>query len=103
MDEIKACSPYLERQIRIIKPEIIVTLGNHSTRYILSKANVKSEGITEVRGRLYKEKLFDIPVKIIPTFHPAAALYNPAYLSSLEEDFQSVKAELAATVLSHRR
>ncbi len=102
-DEIEACAPYLDRQIRIIKPEIIVTLGNHSTRYILSKVNVEVEGITGVRGRLYKERLFDIPVRIVPTFHPAAALYNPAYLSNLEEDFQRVKDELAATVLSYRR
>lgn len=102
-DEIEACAPYLDRQIRIIKPKVIVTLGNHSTGYILSKVNVKVEGITGVRGRVFKEKLFDIPVRIVPTFHPAAALYNPAYLSSLEEDFQRVKAELAATVLSNSR
>ncbi len=102
-DEIEACTPYLDRQIQIIKPEIIVTLGNHSTGYILSKVNAEVGGITEVRGRLYKEKLFEIPLKIIPTFHPAAALYNPAYLSNLEEDFRRVKDELAATVLSYSR
>lgn len=93
-DEIEACTPYLDRQIRIIKPEIIVTLGNHSTRYILAKVNAEVKGIVEVRGRLYKEKLFEIPLKIIPTFHPAAALYNPAYLSGLEEDFITIKTEL---------
>ncbi len=102
-DEIEACTPYIDRQIQIIKPEIIVTLGNHSTGYILSKVNIKSEGITGVRGRLYKERLFDLQVRIIPTYHPAAVLYNPAYLSSLEEDFRRVKAELAATVLSYSR
>lgn len=96
-DEIKACAPYLDRQIKIIKPEIIVTLGKHSTRYILSKVNTEVGGITEVRGRLYKEKLFDIPLKIIPSFHPAAALYNPAYLSNLEEDFRRIKTELEAS------
>ncbi len=93
-DEIRACAPYLDRQIRIIKPEIIVTLGNHSTRYILSKVNTEVGGITEVRGRLYKERLLGIPLLIIPTFHPAAALYNPAYLSLLEEDFRTIKTEL---------
>lgn len=102
-DEIEACTPYLDRQIQIIKPEIIVTLGNHSTGYILSKVNVEVKGIAEVRGKIYKEKLFEIPLKIIPTYHPAAVLYNPAYLSSLEEDFRRVKAELAATVLSYSR
>lgn len=93
-DEVEACSPYLDRQIRIIKPEIIVTLGRHSTRYLLSKVNVESEGITGVRGRVYEERLFDLPVRIMPTYHPAAALYNPKYRSILEEDFRKVKAEL---------
>ena len=96
-DEIKACAPYLDEQIQIIRPEIIVTLGKHSTRYILSKVNIESEGITGVRGRLYKERLFDFPVRIIPTYHPAAVLYNPAYLSSLEEDFRRIKTELKAS------
>ncbi len=93
-DEISACSPYLDRQIRIINPEIIVTLGNHSTGYILSKINVEFGGITGVRGKVFEGKLFGIPLKIMPTFHPAAALYNPAYLSSLEEDFRVIKKEL---------
>ncbi len=97
-DEIEACSPYLERQIRIIEPEIIVTLGRHSTRYLLSKVNVESEGITGVRGRLYKERLFDLPVRIMPTYHPAAALYNPKYRSSLKEDFRKIKIELEKDV-----
>ncbi len=93
-DEIEACTPYLEKQIQIIKPRVIATMGNHSTRYILSKVNVEVEGITEVRGQVYHQQLFDLPVRIIPTFHPAAALYNPAYLPSLEEDFQKIKKEL---------
>jgi uracil-DNA glycosylase family 4 len=93
-DEIEACTPYLDRQIRIIKPEIIVTLGNHSTGYILSKVNAEVKGITEVRGKIYNGRLFEIPLKIIPTFHPAAALYNPAFLSRLEDDFRMIKTEL---------
>lgn len=93
-DEIEACAPYLDRQIQVIKPRIIVTLGRHSTRHILSKANIEVRGITEVRGRIYVERLLDHPVTIIPTFHPAAALYNPKYRSALEEDFQNIKSEL---------
>ncbi len=93
-DEIEACTPYLERQIRIIQPKFIATLGRHSTRYILSKANVESRGITEVRGRIFKERLFGLHVSVIPTYHPAAALYNPGYRAVLEEDFRRVKAEI---------
>jgi DNA polymerase len=96
-DEIEACTPYLDRQLQIIKPKVIVTLGRHSTRYILSKVNVEIERIAGVRGRLYKERLFDLPVSIIPTYHPAAALYNPAYKSILGEDFQKIKTEIEAS------
>ncbi len=60
--------------------------------------NVDIPGITEVRGRIYNQTLLGIPVKIMPTFHPAAALYNHSYKSKLEEDFASIKAELEAMV-----
>ncbi len=93
-DEIEACTPYLDRQIQIIKPKIIATLGRHSTRYILSKVNVKVSGITEARGRIYTARLLDLPIKVIPTFHPAAVLYNPDYKFALEEDFKIIKSEL---------
>jgi DNA polymerase len=93
-DEIEACTPYLDRQIQIIKPKIIATLGRHSTRYILFKVNVKVSGITEARGRIYKARLLDLPIKIVPTFHPAAVLYNPDYKSALEGDFKRIKSEL---------
>jgi len=93
-DEVEACVPYLDRQIQIIKPEFIVTLGQHSTGYILSKVNVDVGGITAVRGRIFKGRLFELPVRMIPTFHPAAALYNPKYRSVLVEDFRKIRAEL---------
>ncbi|MCZ7371268.1 MAG: type-4 uracil-DNA glycosylase [Candidatus Methanoperedens sp.] len=94
-DEIKACTPYLDEQIRIIKPGIIVTLGMHSTRYILLKMNVEFERITDVRGQIYEGRLLDLQVKIMPTFHPAAVLHNPRYRSVLEEDFRKIKMELS--------
>jgi len=93
-DEVEACSAYLDRQIEIVEPLIILTLGRHSARYVLSKVNVRMKGITEVRGRIYVGKLFGFQVRVMPTFHPAAALYNPEYRSSLEEDFQRMKKEL---------
>ena len=93
-DEIEACTPYLDRQIQIIKPKIIATLGKHSTRYILSKVNIKVDSMAQVRGQVYRESLPGVQVRIIPTFHPAAVLYNPGYRSSLEEDFRKIKREL---------
>ncbi|MCD6528785.1 uracil-DNA glycosylase [Candidatus Bathyarchaeota archaeon] len=90
-DEIEACTPYLDRQIRIIQPKIIVTLGRHSTGYIFSKVGLNFHGITGVRGRVYSKSLFGMPVQILPMFHPAAALYNPNYKAALIEDFKRLK------------
>ena len=94
-EEIRACTPYLEEQIRIVRPEVIVTLGRHSSRYILSFLPVEFDRITDIRGTIYPCVLFDHPVRIIPTLHPAAALYNPAYREALEEDFGVIGRELA--------
>jgi len=92
--EIQSCTPFLERQIKAIKPTLIVTLGRHSTSYILRKMGFETEGITGIHGKLYNGELFDLKVRVIPTYHPAAALYNPRYREALEEDFQVVKREL---------
>ncbi len=97
-DEIAACAPYLDRQIQIIKPKIITTLGKHPAKYILSIVGVEVKGLAEVRGRIYTERLFGTPVRIIPTYHPAAVLYNPSYRSGLEEDFRKMKTELEESV-----
>ncbi|MDL5503946.1 MAG: uracil-DNA glycosylase, partial [Candidatus Methanoperedens sp.] len=71
-DEVEVCTAYLDRQIQIIRPKIIATLGKHSTRYILSKVNIEVKGLTSVRGRAHKENILGLPVTVIPTFHPAA-------------------------------
>lgn len=94
-EEIRACTPYLEEQIRIVGPKVIVMLGRHSSRYILSFLPVEFDRITEIRGTVYPGTLFGHPVRLIPTLHPAAALYNPAYREALEEDFRLIGRELA--------
>ncbi|WP_243669051.1 uracil-DNA glycosylase, partial [Methanoculleus chikugoensis] len=94
-EEIRACTPpYLEEQIRIVGPKVIVMLGRHSSRYILSFLSVEFDRITEIRGgTVYPGLLFGHPVRLIPpTLHPAAALYNPGYRESLEEDFRIIGA-----------
>ncbi len=96
-EEIQACTPYLEEQIRIIRPKVIVMLGRHSSRYILSLLPVEFNKITEIRGTVYSTLLFGHPVRLIPTLHPAAALYSPGYREALDEDFRTIKRELAAT------
>jgi len=93
-DEIETCTPYLNRQIGIIRPRFIVTLGNHSTAYILSKARLSFRSITQARGKVYETSILGLKVAVFPTFHPAAALYSARYKKQLEEDFQRIKDEL---------
>jgi len=92
--EIETCTPYLNQQIKIIRPKIIVTLGRHSTSYIFSKVGLKSKGITKLRGKVHEIKLFGFQIFLIPMYHPAAALYNIGYKDELERDFQLLKSEL---------
>jgi DNA polymerase len=90
-DEIDACKPYLDGQIRSIDPRVIVTLGNFATRFILDRP----ASISRVRGQR-----FEIGGRIVlPTFHPAAILHGGGESSSqfqaLRSDFESIKAILA--------
>ena len=86
-DEVLACSPFLREQIRSIWPDVIVTLGNPATHFIL-KTEV---GITRLRGRFHQTGHFTV----MPTFHPAAALRNPAWQELLEADFRMLGDWLA--------
>lgn len=65
-EEIASCRPYLEQQIEIIRPRVIITLGNFATKLLLAT----TEGITKVRGRVYSYG----DTALVPTFHPSAAL-----------------------------
>ena len=88
--EIKACTPYLDRQITAIKPKVIGTLGNFATSYILKKYKLEVEKIGMVHGKTFhiKNLLFD--ARIIPVYHPAAATYNPNMKSVLMDDFKAI-------------
>lgn len=92
-EEITACSPYLDRQIKEIKPEVICTLGNFSTSYIMEKYGLKEEiqGISKIHGKVFEvENLFG-KIKITPLYHPAVVTYNANMKKVLEEDFKILK------------
>jgi len=97
-EEMAACTSfYLNRQIMLIQPKIIVTLGRHSTSYILSKAGFATKpikSITQLHGKVIKTEFLNLPVSVIPMFHPAAVLHNPKYRTALEKDFKLLKKEL---------
>lgn len=78
----------------LLKPKLIVTLGGHSTSHILQQMGFEAEGITRIHGKVYDGELFGLKVRVVPSYHPAAALYNPQYKEALEKDFQAVKCHL---------
>src|SRR5204863_9775223 len=85
-DEKQACEPFLFRQIELIKPKVIATLGNHATKQLTGKET----GITRVHGQEQQITLGSMQVALYPLYHPAAALYTPAMLKVLEEDFRRI-------------
>ena len=90
-EEIAACQPYLWRQIELIKPKVICTLGNFSTKLLTGDQT----GITRVHGRPQATEISGHRLYLYPIFHPAAALYTPAMLTTLKEDFSRLPALLA--------
>jgi uracil-DNA glycosylase len=89
-EEIAACEPHLFRQIELIQPKLVATLGNFATKLLSGKP----AGITRVHGYEQEVTLGARTVLLYPIFHPAAALYTPSMLKVLEEDFARIPALL---------
>lgn len=91
--EISLYSPFLLRQLEIIRPKIIATLGRFSMKFILdlfsSENSIKS--ITQLHGTIISSKTTWGETKIMPLLHPAVVLYNPQKLEILKKDFQNLK------------
>ena len=90
-DEIDTCKPYLFKQVELIEPRVICTLGNFATK-LLTRSN---RGITSVRGQPQVHELGARWVRIYPILHPAAALRTPRVKEQLQEDFARLPALLA--------
>jgi uracil-DNA glycosylase len=90
-DEIDACKPYLHRQMELIEPKVICTLGNFATK-LLTRSQ---RGITGVHGRPQVHELGARTVRVYPLYHPAAALRSTKTLDELREDFSRLPALLA--------
>ncbi|HTN42959.1 MAG TPA: uracil-DNA glycosylase [Nitrospiria bacterium] len=89
-DEIDACLPYLWKQIELIKPRVVCTLGNFAAQALLDK----KVAITKVRGQHFQVKNF----LVFPILHPAAVLHQGNLRPALSEDFQNLKKFLAKGV-----
>lgn len=92
--EIEACSPYLIRQLEVIRPEIIVCLGRFSASFIFELLNIPFSNISRVRGRVFESEMSGKKVKVIATYHPAAILYRPQLREIFEGDFRTVASLL---------
>lgn len=86
--EIEACSPFLREQVRSVWPDMIVTLGNFASQWLLKT----ERGVTKLRGALYQVGHF----VVCPTFHPAACIYHADWLPLLREDLAMAGAWLRA-------
>ncbi len=93
-EEIESCTPYLDRQLKVIKPKIIVALGRFSARYLLQKIGIRFISISRDRGKVFEGKLNGRNVYVIPTYHPAAGLYKPDLRKYIEQDFRTIKKML---------
>ena len=89
--EIEACQDYLRRQVDLIEPTVICTLGNFSTKLL----RADSTGISRLHGRDEVRIIGSRAVRLYPLYHPAAALYTPSMLETLRTDFQRLPGLLA--------
>lgn len=86
--EVAACGSYLLAQLKAIEPKIVVSLGRHSTRLFFQLAGLNFSSIMQARGEVKRVIFSGSEFLLLPTLHPAAALYNPRLRSLIEEDFR---------------
>ena len=94
-DEIEACESHLFRQIELIQPTVVATLGNFATKLLSGRPL----GITRVHGQEQTTTLGSREVVLYPLYHPAAALYTPAMLKVLESDFARIPELLGRAMM----
>jgi len=92
-NEIENCSDYLNQQIEIIQPKIIITLGNFASKFIFEKYGLNYENISKIHGSKFEIKTESRSIIIIPMFHPAVATYNPNKINVLLEDFKKINIQ----------
>jgi uracil-DNA glycosylase len=89
--EIETCRPYLEKQVELIEPRVIATLGNFATKLLTGSQT----GITRVRGTPQVRRVGERTLFLMPLLHPAAALRTPSLVETLREDFAKLPELIA--------
>jgi uracil-DNA glycosylase len=90
-NEIQTCAPYLEKQIDLINPSVILPMGSFATEFIFEKFNLPFTKISKLHGKLFSKQTLYHQIQILPLYHPAVATYNPNKKSVLLEDIKQVK------------
>jgi len=90
-DEVQACTPYLDRQLSLIKPLIIAPMGNSAVGYFLKRFNLDKAPIGDVHGSALNIETSWGDAILFPLYHPAAVLYNRSLEVELEKDFKKLK------------
>src|SRR3989338_5333837 len=92
-DEIKIYGPFLDRQIEIIQPKVIATLGRYAMGYVMNKLGLTLEldVISKMHGRVFDTTTSYGDIKVVPLYHPAVAVYNSHTKDQLKKDFEILK------------
>ena len=93
-EEIAIYAPFLDRQIEIVEPKVIATLGRFAMNYIMEKFGLKDQitKISDMHGKVYEVKILTQSFKIVPLYHPAVAIYNANNKDELKKDFEVLKS-----------
>jgi len=94
-EEIEACSPYLDEQLEIIRPKVVVSLGRFSAAYLMEKFGLRPAPISVIHGRPYDASAPHGPVLAFPLYHPAVALYKNGMEKELFEDARRLRKVLS--------
>jgi DNA polymerase len=92
-EEIEVYGPFLDRQIEIIQPKVIATLGRYAMGYIMKKfgLDLELEPIGRAHGKAYKAQASYGPIEIVTLYHPCVAIYNRSTLDTLKKDFEVLR------------
>jgi len=93
-DEVEKCTSYLDAQIEIIQPSILVPLGNFSYRYLFSTYGLPINKISQDHGKIFTKNTILGTLMVMPMYHPAVATYNPNKIDVLMKDFEILKQNI---------
>lgn len=86
-EQIEMCRQYLDRQIEMLKPNVLIALGSVAANYLLNKYGLTYSSMSRLHGRVFKVKKSAYTMYVVVMYHPASALYNPSMRRLLEEDW----------------